>query len=420
MTKIYNFLFLIIFFCIGCGSTSSVYVKTYPGVLAKDAKEEEKFFFFNEKLLLLSEENDVGRYKEEVSGKNFFIPKKYFSSQESTLYYSVDAKSGLFLRSEPSQNSKKIILMPYKSSGKILDIKKEFSIIDTLRAPWLKIEFKNQIGWAFAGYVHVFKTEEELKDFLKQKNKFELDSIKEVDKLTSAEISSLYEKIKPKQPEKIYENEDYEILDFRFLYKEGDECNLEKWNQLVFRHKLGNEFYSQKYNDKISSPVSEKIISSDYPLPSVISTQSICCWCCCPCHSAATYFLSKDKPYFIQREITNSEGKTSCVQRPDGENYYTSETEARIYKNDLLYTIIKNPPCEFSETGEWQTTSPMELHFLIQFKDRNFSYEKKITRKDKIPEEFKESYDRTVKVVNPSPKSIDFYKVLEDYTKNKK
>ncbi|MBK6607849.1 MAG: SH3 domain-containing protein [Leptospiraceae bacterium] len=76
--------------------------------------------------------------------------------------------SGLFLRSEPNQKADRIVLMPYKSSGKIIDIKR-ILCYRKASCSWLKVSYKDKIGWAFAGYIRVFRTEEELKEFLRQK-----------------------------------------------------------------------------------------------------------------------------------------------------------------------------------------------------------------------------------------------------------
>ncbi len=414
-----SFLFLILH----CSSGSVAYVKTYPGILVEDAEEKETFLFFNEKLSKISENKDVGRYKEEISGKKFSIQNKHISFSLNTLFYSVDTRSGLFLRSEPNQKADRIVLMPYKSSGKIIDIKKEFSVIEKLRAPWLKVSYKDKIGWAFAGYIRVFRTEEELKEFLRQKNDFDkFYNFKETDKLTGFQFQELIQKVKNQKPDKIYENEIYEILDLRYLYKEnkddGKECSIPKWNQLVFKNKITNEYFTVQNIEGELSHISEKIIHADNPIDGLIHTESICCWCCCGCDGSTTYFLAKDKPYFIEQDFSGSHGIAQCVNEPDY-RYLTTEDDVRRIQNHSVYAIIKKPACEFAETGEFLVTAPRDLHLLINFKNKNFSYQKKVTPSNKIPEEFKDSFDQSEKYFSPKTKSIDWYKVIEEYTEKK-
>ncbi|MBK6607848.1 MAG: hypothetical protein IPG24_20810 [Leptospiraceae bacterium] len=59
------------------------------------------------------------------------------------------------------------------------------------------------------------------------------------------------------------------------------------------------------------------------------------------------------------------------------------------------------------------------MHLLINFKNKNFSYQKKVTPSNKIPEEFQDSFDQSEKYFSPKTKSIDWYKVIEEYTEKK-
>lgn len=399
----------------GCSTGTAAYLKTYPGVLARDTDDREKYIFYNEKLSLMSSDSKQGQYRDELTGKKYILPVKHFSAKENSLFYSVDAKAGLFLRSEPNRSSEKILLMPYKSSGKIIGIQREFSVIEKIRAPWLKIEYKDKVGWAFAGYIRVFTTESERDEFLKQRDAFETDKFLETDKLNSAEVSDLF---KTHTPQKIYENEDYEILDFRFLYKKDDECSIDRWNQLIFKNKITNEYFTIKGKAGEIQIKSEKITDADFPVNGVIATQYVCCWCCCGCSGANTYFLAKDRPYYFERNIANSSGKTECNYSENPEQAYTaSETETRSSDNsDSVYTIIKNPSCGYDAEG-WKLVprNPLDLHLFIQFKDRKFSYEKKVTPRGSIPEEFKDVFNNSKKVTSKTNKNIDWYKVLQEY-----
>lgn len=408
------FLFLLISLFIQCSAGTNAYLKTYPGVIVKDTDDNEKFIFHNEKLNLISSDSKEGRYRDELTGKKYTIPVKHFSTKENPLFYSVDTKAGLFLRSEPNRSSEKILLMAYKSSGKIIGIQKEFSIIEKIRAPWLQIEYKDKVGWAFAGYIRIFTTESERNEFLKQNDIFETEKFMEADKLSSVEVSELF---KITTPRKIYENIDYEILDFRFLYKKNEECSLDKWNQLVYKNKNSNEFFTIKNKAGEMNILSEKITDFDFPINGVIATESTCCWCCCPCHSSRTYFLAKDKPYFIERNIANSFGKASCRFSENMEEAYRlSETETRLINDDSIYTIIKNPPCGYSEVvPKLVKRDPLDLHLLIQLKERKFGYEKKVTSTGNIPEEFKDAFSNSKRVVSKTAKQIDWHKVLKDY-----
>lgn len=402
-------LFPVLFLLQFC-SSETAYLRIYPGVSVQDADEKEFFLFHNEKVRMIGEEKDQGKYSEENSGRKFLLPKKYFTSSENPLYFAVDTKSGLYLRKEPSRESAKILLMPYKASGKLTGIHKEFSVIDRIRSPWVQLQFRDSVGWAFAGYLRVFQEEKELKEYLKQDESFIVQGFQSADKISSSEFNDLVSKYKYK---KVYENEDWEILDFRFLYEKDKECHIAKWNQLVYKNRNSGEIFTVRDTNSIHLK-SERIVLSDFPFTGIVTAESVCCWCCCPCNNTFTYFLGRDRPYFVKWNIVESNGKAECGGGDENGPFYMNfETELRTLDTGTVYARIKGPPCRFD--GSYSQSVPKDLHLLVRFRDGNFSYERKVTLKDQIPEEFKEIFEKTVKLKSPSRKQIDWYKVLEEY-----
>ncbi len=400
----------ILFFAAQFCTSEYAYLRTYPGVSVQDADEKEFYIFHNEKVKILSQDREQGKYREETSGKKFILPKKYFNSSENTLYYSVDTRAGLFLRKEPSRESGKILLMPYKSSGKIVGIQKEFSVIDRIRSPWVQVQYRDSVGWAFAGYLRVFQEEKELKEYLKQDDSFIVQDFLSADKMSSSEFNDLISKYKYK---KVYENPDWEILDFRFLYEKDKECHIAKWNQLVYKNRNSGEIFTVRDRNSIHLK-SERIVQSDFPFTGIVTAESVCCWCCCPCNNTFTYFLAKDRPYFVKWNIVESNGKAECGGGNENDPFYMNfETELRTADAGTVYARIKGPPCRFD--GSFSQSTPNDLHLLVRFQDGKFSYERKVTLKDQIPEEFKELFEKTVKLKSPSRKQINWYKVLEEY-----
>ncbi len=65
----------------------------------------------------------------------------------------VTAIPNLILRENPSKNSQKIISIPFSSEVNILDRNGYDDKIYNIKSKWFKIEFNEQIGWGFAGYL---------------------------------------------------------------------------------------------------------------------------------------------------------------------------------------------------------------------------------------------------------------------------
>lgn len=65
----------------------------------------------------------------------------------------VVAKKGLFLRAEPSQNGKTIALIPFRSRVNITEASDKTVQINGVTAPWYKIKWNSQEGWAFGGFL---------------------------------------------------------------------------------------------------------------------------------------------------------------------------------------------------------------------------------------------------------------------------
>lgn len=85
-----------------------------------------------------------------------------FSQDDYLKPYYVWAKSGLSLRSAPNTTAEKLTVIPYKSAvsfisftGETLTVT-EFSGFD-YTSNWVKIKYKNFIGYAFLGYLSLIK-----------------------------------------------------------------------------------------------------------------------------------------------------------------------------------------------------------------------------------------------------------------------
>lgn len=77
----------------------------------------------------------------------------------------VTAIPNLILRENPTKNSEKILSIPFSSQVSILDRNGPEEKIGNIKSKWFKIEFKDQVGWGFAGYL---KTKEDFSKLLKK------------------------------------------------------------------------------------------------------------------------------------------------------------------------------------------------------------------------------------------------------------
>jgi len=65
----------------------------------------------------------------------------------------VTAIPNLILRENPTTNSEKIRSIPFSSQVSILDRNGPEEKNGNIKSKWFKIEFNEQIGWGFAGYL---------------------------------------------------------------------------------------------------------------------------------------------------------------------------------------------------------------------------------------------------------------------------
>jgi len=68
-------------------------------------------------------------------------------------FYIVSAKSGLVLRSGPGVKYKKITIIPDGKPVIILKYAQKQETINNITADWVKVKYKNNIGWVFSGYL---------------------------------------------------------------------------------------------------------------------------------------------------------------------------------------------------------------------------------------------------------------------------
>lgn len=71
-------------------------------------------------------------------------------AEENTI---VIASNGLVLRNEPTQKSKKIDIIPFKTTLKIIEYSSNEENINGISAKWAKVKYLNNIGWVFCGFL---------------------------------------------------------------------------------------------------------------------------------------------------------------------------------------------------------------------------------------------------------------------------
>lgn len=73
--------------------------------------------------------------------------------------YYVHAKKGLIIRQEPDLNSNKITVIPYGEEIQINKYSNGNVKIDKIVDNWAYIDWKNNSGWAFSGYIRKYSTQ---------------------------------------------------------------------------------------------------------------------------------------------------------------------------------------------------------------------------------------------------------------------
>ena len=68
-------------------------------------------------------------------------------------YFAVTSQSGLILRDQPQQASKKLAILPYKYRGEIIERTQKIENIQKAFGFWFKTQYNNQVGWVFSGFV---------------------------------------------------------------------------------------------------------------------------------------------------------------------------------------------------------------------------------------------------------------------------
>jgi|GEM_PF-3285412 len=72
----------------------------------------------------------------------------------------VASTNGLVLRDGPKVSSKKILVIPDKSSIDILSYSDNTSVIGGKTAPWAEVRYNGKEGWVFSGYLANFTSQE--------------------------------------------------------------------------------------------------------------------------------------------------------------------------------------------------------------------------------------------------------------------
>ncbi|MCX7820224.1 MAG: SH3 domain-containing protein [Brevinematales bacterium] len=89
-------------------------------------------------------------------------------------YKMVIAENGLVLRERPDINSKKITLIPYGTKVKVIEYSRKYDVIENTKACWVKVVYKNLVGWVFDGFLFELNMYDIDENFLFYATKFSI------------------------------------------------------------------------------------------------------------------------------------------------------------------------------------------------------------------------------------------------------
>lgn len=111
-----------------------------------------KFILFIFYILILFNSSLFGQEKQNIT--------KDLIYGDSSLSFVVKTKSGLVLREEPNQKSKKLALIPFLGSGLILGQTKNKDKIKDKEGYWYEVNYRNSRGFIFSIYVDTYENED--------------------------------------------------------------------------------------------------------------------------------------------------------------------------------------------------------------------------------------------------------------------
>ncbi len=76
-----------------------------------------------------------------------------FSQAVNDNPFYVTSKNGLVLRERPTANAKSLLVIPYRTSLKILETGQEYITVNKITGRWKKVEYNSAQGWVFGGYL---------------------------------------------------------------------------------------------------------------------------------------------------------------------------------------------------------------------------------------------------------------------------
>lgn len=72
---------------------------------------------------------------------------------ENISYGIITSRNGLFMRSKPSTKGEKVITIPSQTKIEIIDENGPSETLYGITSNWYKVEYKNQTGWVFGGFI---------------------------------------------------------------------------------------------------------------------------------------------------------------------------------------------------------------------------------------------------------------------------
>lgn len=135
----------------GANLPEFVYIKKIRGFKTED----NKIIPFREKVKLdkVEKTDEKSIVKIKYQDKIYASNPDEFSNILPFMYFFVTDKSGLNLREGPGQNFKKILTLPYKSTGMILSSNQEIFTIQKQTGFWMQVEYEQKTGWLFSGFI---------------------------------------------------------------------------------------------------------------------------------------------------------------------------------------------------------------------------------------------------------------------------
>jgi|GEM_PF-3462868 len=119
-------------------------------------------------------------------------PQAPVNTSERYTHFKVIARDGLNLREHATVDSKRLLTLPFNTTGEILQITKDSQKIQGRSGYWLQTKYNDKSGWVFSGFVLVGKNKEEL---FPEKAQRSAGAVEEIPKATWSEAGQAISKI---------------------------------------------------------------------------------------------------------------------------------------------------------------------------------------------------------------------------------